>query len=72
MQKLRLALHSWLPWTLNLLPSAHRNHQDPGHILVVPHFLHFRMMEVAEILGTFRAAEMFLCSSPDLNPNTVP
>jgi hypothetical protein len=37
-----------------------------GRVLVVPNFLHLRMMEATVFLGTFNAAEMFWCPSPDL------
>lgn len=37
----------------------------------VPNFFHSRLLKAPELLGTFRAAEMFLKSSPDLFLYTV-
>jgi hypothetical protein len=37
-----------------------------GRVLVVPKFVHFRMMEATVFLGTFNAAKHFWYPSPDL------
>ena len=55
-----------LPRLLNLAgrPALRR-------VLVVPNFLHLRMMEVTVFLGTSNAAEMFWYPSPDLCLDTI-
>jgi hypothetical protein len=42
-----------------------------GRVLVIPNFLHLRMMEATVSLGTFNAAEMFWYPSPDLCLYTI-
>ena len=42
-----------------------------GRVLVVPNFFHLRMMEATVLIGTFKAAEMFLYPSPDLFLKTI-
>ena len=43
-----------------------------GRVLVVPNFLHLRMMEAIGFLGTFNAAEMFLVPCPRSVPRHNP
>ena len=38
---------------------------------MVPNFFHLRMMEATVLIGTFKAAEMFLYPSPDLFLKTI-
>ena len=40
-------------------------------VLVVPNFLHFRMMEANVFLGNFNAADIFWYHSPDLCLDTI-
>ena len=42
-----------------------------GRVLVIPNFIHLRMMEANVFLGTFKAAEMFWYPSPDLCLNII-
>ena len=42
-----------------------------GRVLVVLNFFHLRMMEVTLLIGTFKAAEIFLYPSPDLFLKTI-
>ena len=42
-----------------------------GRVLVVPNFIHLRMMEAAVLLGTFSAADNFWYLSTDLCLDTI-
>ena len=42
-----------------------------GRVLVVLNFFHLRMMEATVLIGTFKAAEIFLYPSPDLFLKTI-
>uniref|UniRef100_A0A8C7Q950 DNA (cytosine-5-)-methyltransferase n=1 Tax=Oncorhynchus mykiss TaxID=8022 RepID=A0A8C7Q950_ONCMY len=42
-----------------------------GRVLVVPNFIHLRMMEATVFLGTFIAAEIFWYPSSDLSLDTI-
>ena len=42
-----------------------------GRVLVVPNFFHLRMMDASVLIGTFKAAEIFLDPSPDLCLETI-
>ena len=42
-----------------------------GRVLVVPDFFHLRMMEATVLIGTFKAADIFLYPSPDLFLKTI-
>ena len=42
-----------------------------GRVLVVPNFIHLRMMEATVFLETVNAAEMFWYHSPDLCIDTI-
>ena len=42
-----------------------------GRVLMVPHFIHLRMVEATVLIRTFKAAETFLYPSPDLYLKTI-
>ena len=59
--------------TKALLPRSLSLDSRPalGRVLVVPNFFHLRMMEATVLIGTVKAAEMFLYPSPDLFLKTI-
>ena len=57
--------------TKALLPRSLSLDGRPALVLVVPNFFNLRMMEGTVLIGTFKAAEMFLYPSSDLFLKTI-